>query len=49
MVEDAAVAYVMTRCQMVLCGAEAVLESGGVINKTGTLSASDDLADRMPF
>jgi translation initiation factor eIF-2B subunit alpha len=48
MVEDAAVAYVMSRCQMVLCGAEAVLESGGVI-KTGTLSASDDLADRMPF
>jgi len=36
MIEDAAVAYVMSRCQMVLCGAEAVLESGGVINKTGT-------------
>ena len=26
----------MSRCQMVLSGAEAVLESGGVINKTGT-------------
>ena len=49
MVEDAAVAYVMSRCQMVLCGAEAVLESGGVINKTGTLSVSDDLADRIAF
>ena len=36
MIEDAAVAYAMPRCQMVLCGAEAVLESGGVINKTGT-------------
>ena len=36
MIEDAAVAYAMSRCQMVLCGAEAVLESGGVINKTGT-------------
>ena len=35
-IEDAAVAYVMSRCQMVLCGAEAVLESGGVINKVGT-------------
>ena len=36
MIEDAAVAYAMSRCQMVLVGAEAVLESGGVINKTGT-------------
>lgn len=36
MIEEAAVAYAMSRCQMVLCGAEAVLESGGVINKTGT-------------
>jgi len=35
-VEDAAVAYAMSRCQMVLCGAEAVLESGGIINKIGT-------------
>ena len=35
-VEDAAVAYAMARCQMVLCGAEAVLESGGIINKIGT-------------
>ena len=29
MVEDSAVAHVMPRCQMVLCGAEAVVESGG--------------------
>jgi translation initiation factor eIF-2B subunit alpha len=36
MIEDAAVAYAMSRCQMVLVGAEAVLESGGIINKTGT-------------
>ena len=36
MIEDAAVAHVMSRCQMVVCGAEAVLESGGIINKTGT-------------
>ena len=36
MIEDAAVAYVMARCQMVVSGAEAVLESGGIINKTGT-------------
>lgn len=36
MIEDAAVAHVMSRCQMVLCGAEAVLESGGVVNRTGT-------------
>ncbi len=36
MLEDAAVAYAMSRCQMVLSGAEAVLESGGIINKTGT-------------
>ena len=36
MIEHAAVAYAMSRCQMVICGAEAVLESGGVISKTGT-------------
>ena len=36
MIEHAAVAYAMSRCQMVLVGAEAVLESGGVISKTGT-------------
>ncbi len=35
-IEDAAVAHAMTRIQMVLCGAEAVVESGGVISKTGT-------------
>mmetsp|Transcript_23727 Transcript_23727/g.50307 ORF Transcript_23727/g.50307 Transcript_23727/m.50307 type:complete len:306 (+) Transcript_23727:42-959(+) len=37
MVEDAAVAYVIARCQMTLVGAEAVAESGGIINKAGTL------------
>jgi len=36
MIEDAAVAHAMSRSQMVLCGAEAVVESGGVISKTGT-------------
>ena len=35
-IEDAAVAHAMARSQMVLCGAEAVVESGGVISKTGT-------------
>lgn len=36
LIEDAAVAYAMSRCQLCLCGAAAVLESGGVISKTGT-------------
>merc|ERR1712087_991522 len=36
MIEDAAVAHAMSRTQMVLCGAEAVVESGGIISKTGT-------------
>ena len=40
MVEDAAVAYVTSRCQMALVGAEAVAESGGIINKTGTCAAA---------
>eukprot|EP00965_Chrysotila_dentata_P223878 6193849-Pleurochrysis_carterae.AAC.1 len=35
MIEDAAVACTMSRCQMVLCGAEAVVESGGIISRTG--------------
>lgn len=39
MIEDAAVAYYMPRCQMVLSGAEAVAESGGIINKTGTYAS----------
>uniref|UniRef100_A0A7S0LEG1 Translation initiation factor eIF2B subunit alpha n=1 Tax=Coccolithus braarudii TaxID=221442 RepID=A0A7S0LEG1_9EUKA len=36
MIEDAAVAHTMSRTQMVLCGAEAVVESGGIISRTGT-------------
>jgi translation initiation factor eIF-2B subunit alpha len=36
LIEDAAVAYAMSRCSLCLCGAAAVLESGGVISKTGT-------------
>ena len=30
---DAAVGYVMEKIDMVLCGAEGVVESGGIINK----------------
>lgn len=49
-VEDAAVAYAMSRCQMVLCGAEAVLESGGIINKIGTYQmAIVAVACKKPF
>ena len=46
-VEDAAVAYAMSRCQMVLVGAEAVLESGGVINKIGTCARALAHAPRL--
>lgn len=35
MIEDAAVAHAMGRTTLALCGAEAVVESGGVISKTG--------------
>jgi len=35
MIEDAAVSYFMSRATMLIVGAVAVLESGGVINKTG--------------
>jgi translation initiation factor eIF-2B subunit alpha len=35
-IEDAAVARSMSRVQMVMCGAEAVVESGGIVSKTGT-------------
>jgi translation initiation factor eIF-2B subunit alpha len=35
-VTDAAMAYVMERVDMVLVGAEGVLENGGVVNKIGT-------------
>lgn len=33
---DTGVAYVMERVDMVLCGAEGVVESGGIINNLGT-------------
>ena len=33
MILDAAVGYVMEKVDMVLCGAEGVVESGGIINK----------------
>ena len=33
MILDAAVGYVMEKIDMVLCGAEGVVESGGIINK----------------
>jgi translation initiation factor eIF-2B subunit alpha len=33
---DAAVAYVLERCDLVLIGAESVVENGGVVNKVGT-------------
>ncbi|XP_045171611.2 translation initiation factor eIF-2B subunit alpha-like [Mercenaria mercenaria] len=35
---DSAVGYVMEKVDMVLCGAEGVVESGGIINKIGTFS-----------
>lgn len=34
-VSDASVAAVMERVDMVLVGAEAVVESGGIVNRTG--------------
>jgi translation initiation factor 2B subunit (eIF-2B alpha/beta/delta family) len=36
MIEDCAVAHAMDSAQLALCGAEAVVESGGVISQTGT-------------
>lgn len=36
MIEDTAVAHAMATTQLCICGAEAVVESGGVISKTGT-------------
>lgn len=36
MIEDCAVAHAMDGAHMTLCGAEAVVESGGVISQTGT-------------
>ena len=35
---DAAVGYVMEKVDMVLCGAEGVVESGGIINKVKCLT-----------
>ncbi|ESO97323.1 hypothetical protein LOTGIDRAFT_187625 [Lottia gigantea] len=37
---DASVGYVMERVDLVLVGAEGVVESGGIINKIGTFSAA---------
>ena len=50
MIEHAAVAHGMPRVQMVLCGAEAVVESGGIISKTGTFQmAIVAAACKKPF
>lgn len=38
-VSDAAVAAVMDRVDMALVGAEAVVESGGIVNRTGETKA----------
>jgi translation initiation factor eIF-2B subunit alpha len=38
LVLDSAVASIMDRVDAVLVGAEAVVESGGIINKVGTLT-----------
>ena len=35
---DASIAYMMERVTLVLMGAEAVVESGGIINKIGTFN-----------
>ena len=37
---DSAAAFMMERVDMVLVGAEGVVESGGMINKLGTFQAS---------
>lgn len=39
-IPDAAAGYVMESVDMVLVGAEGVLENGGVVNKVGTLSVA---------
>lgn len=47
---DAAVGYVMEKVDMVLCGAEGVVESGGIINKIGTYTiAVSAKAMNKPF
>ncbi|EGD76208.1 hypothetical protein PTSG_00913 [Salpingoeca rosetta] len=40
LIPDAAVAYVMSRVDVVLTGAEAVVENGGIINTIGTYQAA---------
>lgn len=35
---DSAIGYVMENVDMVLCGAEGVVESGGIINRIGTFT-----------
>lgn len=35
---DSAIGYVMESVDIVLCGAEGVVESGGIINRIGTLT-----------
>lgn len=37
-VADAAVAMIMEQVDMVIVGAEAVVESGGIVNRTGSSS-----------
>eukprot|EP00967_Tisochrysis_lutea_P005300 scaffold6326_cov34-Tisochrysis_lutea.AAC.2 len=36
MIEDCAIAHAMSGTHLAICGAEAVVESGGVISRTGT-------------
>lgn len=40
LIVDSAVAYVMPQVDFILCGAEAVVENGGIINKIGTYQVS---------
>jgi len=50
MIEDAAVAHAMARTSLCLSGAEAVVESGGVLSKTGTFQiAIVAAACKKPF
>ena len=37
---DCAIASIMDRVDMVFCGSEAIVENGGIINKTGTFQIS---------
>ena len=40
MIFDSAIAYVMEEVDMVLTGAEAVVENGGIINRVGTYTTA---------